>query len=198
MVKVMNRTTASPNDTKKQRKKQAKREAKAMLRLETARKDVHKSEQRVAKAQAQLEASRTRLHNLETEMAERPSTQPAVATGQDASAAQTSSDNYAHISSPADQLAYQPPVEGRTDIAQDQEEAASPMHNPTAVPAPTGGEATPWPPEETREEVVEAEQEEMQADDTAQSTGSSTTRHNYFSEGEQETLPLEQHGSDVI
>ena len=47
------------------RKKLAKREAKAMLKIEQAKKDVQKAEQKATKAQAKLEERRTRLHNLE-------------------------------------------------------------------------------------------------------------------------------------
>ncbi len=47
------------------RKKLAKREAKVMLKVEQAKKDVQKAEQKAAKAQAKLEEMRTRLHNLE-------------------------------------------------------------------------------------------------------------------------------------
>jgi len=61
-------TTLDPQATKKQRKKQAKREAKAMLKLEQARQDVEKAEQKVAKAQSNLEAARARLRNTETKV----------------------------------------------------------------------------------------------------------------------------------
>src|SRR6266699_2902907 len=60
--------TLDAQETKKQRKKQAKREARAMLKLEQARQDVQKAEQKVAKAQASLEAARTRLRNSETKV----------------------------------------------------------------------------------------------------------------------------------
>ena len=61
-------TTLDPQETKKQRKKQARREAKAMLKLEQARQDVEKAEQKVAKAQARLEAARTQLRNTEAKV----------------------------------------------------------------------------------------------------------------------------------
>lgn len=57
----------SPDGTRKQRKKLAKREAKLMLALEQARGQVQKAEQKVTKAQAKLEKRSTRLHKLEAQ-----------------------------------------------------------------------------------------------------------------------------------
>jgi hypothetical protein len=51
----------------KQRKKQAKREAKTMLALEQAKTKVQKAEQQVTNAQGKLEARLARLHQLETQ-----------------------------------------------------------------------------------------------------------------------------------
>ena len=98
MVKAKNQntTTASSTDTKKQRNKQAKQEAKMMLKIETARQDVQRAERKVAKAQAQLEASRTHLRDLETRTHEQNTTEQ-----------------------PVNQLPPQPPAEGRADILQD-------------------------------------------------------------------------------
>ena len=63
MAKTQTSTTERQNASK--RKKQAKQEAKAMLKVEQAKKDVQKAEQKAAKAQTKLEARRTRLHDLE-------------------------------------------------------------------------------------------------------------------------------------
>lgn len=57
----------SPDETRKQRKKLAKREAKLMLALEQAKGLVQKAEQKVTKAQAKLEKRSTRLHKLEAQ-----------------------------------------------------------------------------------------------------------------------------------
>jgi chromosome segregation ATPase len=66
-----NTPSAVPTDEiQKQRKKQAKREAKAMLAVEEGKADVQKAEKKLAKAQAQLEARTARLHTLEAELAE--------------------------------------------------------------------------------------------------------------------------------
>ena len=54
-----------PQLTMKQRKKQAKREAKTMLALEQAKTKVQQAEQQVTKAQGKLEARQARLHQLE-------------------------------------------------------------------------------------------------------------------------------------
>ena len=127
MAKTMNTadtTPSSPNGTKKQRKKQAKREAKAMLKLEQSRKDVQKAEQKVARAQAQLEASRTRLRKLEAEVEKIQTSQSdsradTTDTSQQAPT-QTGTGDDAHISTPTNQLASLVPVEGRTDVIQDE------------------------------------------------------------------------------
>lgn len=119
-------TTSSSNGTKKQRKKQAKREAKAMLKLEQTRQDVEKAERRVTKAQAQLEARRTRLHNLETEVEEMRHSQEHAEAGIDTSSAtsqeptQSGIENHENTSTPTDQVIYLPPAEGRTDVSQEQ------------------------------------------------------------------------------
>lgn len=72
MVKTLSNeaVTSSPNGTKKQRKKQARQEAKAMLRLERAKKNEQKAAKKTTKAQAQLEAYRMRIHKIEARLAE--------------------------------------------------------------------------------------------------------------------------------
>ncbi len=55
----------SPDETRKQRKKRAKREAKAMLAVERANEKVQKAESKVAKAQRKLEVRKARLRTLE-------------------------------------------------------------------------------------------------------------------------------------
>ena len=73
--------TAS-DETKKQRKKLAKREAKMMLKVEQARKDVQKAERKVAQTQAELEATKTHLSKLEAHVQElsTPSTSSSTTT----------------------------------------------------------------------------------------------------------------------
>ena len=93
-AKNQNTTTTSSTNTKKQRNKQAKQEAKVMLKIEAARQDVQKAERKVAKAQAHLEASHAHLRDLETRSS-------------------------ADISTPSNQLNSQPPAEGRADTLQD-------------------------------------------------------------------------------
>src|SRR2546430_14244080 len=104
MVKTLNNetVTSSPNGTKKQRKKQARQEAKAMLKLERAKKNEQKAAQKATNAQAQLEAYRMQIHKIEARLAEiraahhdEPAgdTQGASQNGQETS--QGSSENYA-------------------------------------------------------------------------------------------------------
>ena len=67
-------SAVSTDEIQKQRKKQAKREAKAMLVVEEAKAAVQRAEKKLAKAQASLEARTARLHTLEADLAElRPS-----------------------------------------------------------------------------------------------------------------------------
>lgn len=66
---------SSPQPTMKQRKKQAKREAKTMLAVEQAKTKVQQAEQQVTKAQGKLEARLARLHQLEAKPS--PTQQPA-------------------------------------------------------------------------------------------------------------------------
>lgn len=66
-----NSSAASPTQSggKKQGKKLAKREAKLMLKVEQARKDVQKSQGRVARAQSRLDDDREQLRALEERLA---------------------------------------------------------------------------------------------------------------------------------
>ena len=78
MVKTANSNSSSAISTdqvQKQRKKQAKREAKAMLAVESAKVDAEKAERKLTKAQARLEARTERLHTLEASLAEIRSSQ---------------------------------------------------------------------------------------------------------------------------
>ena len=144
MVKVLNNEVApSQGQGKKQRNKQAKREAKMMLKLEQAKQDVQKAEQKVAKAQTRLEARRTHLRTLENQMAEMHSAhqesevstpdagfdnqqgQPEAAGETNDTAWQETSSYDGHSTSiPTAQEESSPPAEGRTDIG-DGETASS-------------------------------------------------------------------------
>ncbi len=137
MVKVLTKGAApSQNDTKKNRKKQAKREAKMMLLLELARADVKRAEQKLAKAQSRLEEQREQVRKLETQLAQMRSQQStdmsAPSQGlnhqQERVGAEadvqwhetTTSDNentYAHETPRAQEVPL-PPAEGRSDVGE--------------------------------------------------------------------------------
>ncbi len=73
MAKKASNDPSSPVSTdeiQKQRKKQAKREAKAMLAVEEGKAAVQKAEKKLAKAQARLDARTARLHTFEEHLAE--------------------------------------------------------------------------------------------------------------------------------
>jgi chromosome segregation ATPase len=62
--------SASAGEALKRRKKQARQEAKLMLAIEAANKDLKKAQKRQSKAQARLEARSTSLHTLAAKLAE--------------------------------------------------------------------------------------------------------------------------------
>lgn len=73
MAKKANANSSSPvaiDEGQKKRKKQAKREAKAMLEIEKAKRAVQKAEKKVAKAQARVEARTAHLRSLEEKLSE--------------------------------------------------------------------------------------------------------------------------------
>ena len=65
----------------KRQKKQARREAKLMLEIKAAKKDLNKAQKKQSKAQARLEERITTLHTLEAHLEELRSQSPQVATG---------------------------------------------------------------------------------------------------------------------
>lgn len=62
--------TTAQDESKKQRKKLAKRAAKLQLRLEEAQKALHQAEQKLAKAHANLDANKTLVRDLEEKLAQ--------------------------------------------------------------------------------------------------------------------------------
>jgi hypothetical protein len=71
MTKTKTRRSADvQNGSDKQSKKQAKREARLMLKLEQARKKIQKAEQKVAKARSKLEANEQLVQDIELQLAE--------------------------------------------------------------------------------------------------------------------------------
>ena len=65
-----NTQSASAEQALKRRKKQARREAKLMLEIEEAQKDLKQAQKQQSKAQARLEAQSTSLQTLEARLAE--------------------------------------------------------------------------------------------------------------------------------
>jgi hypothetical protein len=56
------------DEARRQRKKQAKQEARTMLKIERAKKDVKKAQKKVARAQSNFDESQTHLHDLEEKL----------------------------------------------------------------------------------------------------------------------------------
>jgi hypothetical protein len=65
-----NKPSAPAEEELKRKKKQARQEAKLMLEIEEAKKDLKKAQKKQSKAQARLEARSTSLHTLEAHLAE--------------------------------------------------------------------------------------------------------------------------------
>ncbi|HLZ63289.1 MAG TPA: hypothetical protein VKR06_40670 [Ktedonosporobacter sp.] len=119
----------SQDDTKKKRNKQAKREAKMMLKVEQIRQDVQKAEKKVAKAQSQLEDYQAQLQDLETKLVQmRAQTSQSVTAAasdqlEDSGTQEVQAEQEA--STPTDQVATLPPAEGRADLLEEQGAAHS-------------------------------------------------------------------------
>ena len=77
--------SASAKEALKRQKKQARREAKLMLEIEQANKDLKKAQKKQSKAQARLEMRSAYVHALETRLEElrAPSLKPAIEMPQD-------------------------------------------------------------------------------------------------------------------
>ena len=161
--------TSSPDGTKKQRKKQAKQEAKTMLKLEQAKKNEQKAEKKITKMQERLETFRMRIHKFEAKLneirsphyeptaeaaevqpgaeehepvAEEAEVQPDAEEHEPAAAGEENvlSENHAHIStSPYNQEVALSEKEDQPDIAPGQK-TVQPADDYTYIPV--GSEAT--------------------------------------------------------
>lgn len=179
------------NDVKK-RKKQAKREAKLMLQLELARKDVTKAQQKLAKAENTLQTRNTLLNELEQQLAQLRGTEERVAVfelqPEPAISALDPGDIYEEDETIAElHKAEQEPAEGREDISTTpeskpavDEELAETLAETTAtdlqqedlsISSGAGSidiltqDEHAWPPSEVREELVEGIAAEVKEDE---------------------------------
>jgi beta-phosphoglucomutase-like phosphatase (HAD superfamily) len=74
-------TSVSAQKVLKRQKKQARREAKLMLAIEAAKKDLKKVQKKQSKALARLEERSSTLHTLEARLEELRAQSPQAATG---------------------------------------------------------------------------------------------------------------------
>jgi hypothetical protein len=135
MAKTTTRVTST--DQQKQNKKQAQLEAKLMLRIEQAKKDLRKAEKKAAKAQAQLEETRGYLSSLEEKHAQMQAPVEAQTTPNGVIAKEmvvtlepleiTGADSEARPDDDIEEMHHTslPPVEGRPDISQVNESTSS-------------------------------------------------------------------------
>lgn len=149
--------TSSPNGTKKQRKKQARQEAKAMLKLEQAKKNEQKAAKKTTKAQAQLEAYRMRIHKIEARLVEirnphhdepardtqnasshdqehQPAIAEALSSTSEQETSQGTSENHATMShSPDNEVTSSPEEEDHADTMRERE-TNPPVDNDAYIP----------------------------------------------------------------
>ena len=78
---VSEEPSVSAEKVLKRQKKQARREAKLMLEIEAAKKDLNKAQKKQSKAQARLEERSTTLHTLEARLEELRAQSPQAAAG---------------------------------------------------------------------------------------------------------------------
>jgi hypothetical protein len=133
-------------DAKKQRKKLAKREAELMLKVDQAKKDLHKAEQKLTRARAGVETAQSTLQTIELELAElrTPAQETAPATDDSEQSTppvvQDENSNGDPGEPPdAEQAAGVPPVEGRVDVPELSEPSEPSGENSTSE---SGGRAT--------------------------------------------------------
>ena len=126
MAKVLSsdKKKSEQEDQQKTRKKQAKKEAKLMLQVEQAKKDVHKAEQKATKAQTTLQEQQTHLQKLEEELTQLRN------PGQEAN--KEAHDQAGEADNTEVQPVSPPPIEGRSDIGQ--EDAAETLAGTTHTP----------------------------------------------------------------
>jgi len=127
MVKIFTSSKMSAEDQdKKRRKKQAKQEAKLLLQLEDARKQVRRAEQKVARAQEKLEACRNEVYKLEEQLAGQKETAVATVPAVDPGESYEDSQAITEL-----HRASMLPVEGRSDI--EEESISIPASEPQPV-----------------------------------------------------------------
>jgi len=77
---VSEEPSVSAQKVLKRQKKQARREAKLMIEIEAAKKDLNKAQKKQSKAQARLEERSTTLHTLEGHLEELRAQSPQATT----------------------------------------------------------------------------------------------------------------------
>jgi hypothetical protein len=157
-----------PDDSKKSRKKQAKREAKLMLKADVARRDIRRAEQKVEKARSNLEALREQLHDLEMQLSQLRGEYNGEVTGYAGVSVEEEIVAPGDISDVSEDVSTVPPVEGRVDIEMAGEQ--EPLVEEQATPSDISKEGVDWSSRdeqawssEVREKVVEALEEKAQA-----------------------------------
>ncbi len=146
MAKTANVNSSAPvseDETQKKRKKQARREAKAMLAVEDAKAAVQRAEKKLGKAQARLEARNARLRALEANLTElRASLEEAEVSAPDIG---------------FDHQAGQPELEeekaspGQEHASTGEGAATPPAEDHADIPS-TSPETDAWPPDENYQE----------------------------------------------
>ncbi len=180
-------STAKENSEKKQRKEQAKQEAKLMLKLEQAKGDVEKAEQKLTKAHKSLEEAQTQQHTLEDKLstlrtpAQATSHNAASPASDEVSTESTDSTQVPGIPVPSDdaRLTLLTPFIAQSidtvdpTLTTDSTATATPPANEQADDTATSDTAAPTsmeadqPPAEGRTDISESTQEQNAADAAA-------------------------------
>ena len=193
-----NKPSATADEALQRQKKQARREAKLMLEIEEAKKDLQKAEKKFAKAQAGREARSTNLRTLEASLAElrAPDLESHVDTppqsarvehpqGQSELESDVVSSNGEQLASPeqehqvetsppTDQAISLPQVEGDIGIASSSSETETSTSTDEELNSPLLEEATPLEAMVENKDMTEAEavqdKETAPVSDTSQTT----------------------------
>jgi hypothetical protein len=176
MAKTMNRNSTSTeqaNGTQKERKKQAKREARALLAVERAKASVEKAQRKLAKAQERLESRNTHLHTLENNLSElrsssHESDDHAPQHGLNGQSEQTSTEQ--NPAAMNEQEISTVPAESQQYVKSEEDETGSDTAASTSsvnTPVPTDQEVS-LPPTEGREDILPEDQARSDAQESAQ------------------------------
>jgi hypothetical protein len=191
-------STDQADGTTKQRKKQARREAKAMLAVEQARASVEKARRKFAKVQQRLEARLARLHTLENKLSELQSSSHASDEnnpqhGLNGQSGQTTAEH--SIITGNESGSFADSSGSQVSSISDREEAPTAATSPVNTPVPTDQEAS-LPPIEGREDILPEDQATSEQEPANSSAETENSTESNASEEESAYPMPEEQGED--